>query len=283
MSYTTKDRLAEVIEELKKQGIKKPELQVLKFNQETNEGFEAIGEKFDFTEPYELKEGEWLSVLFYDGHREAQRHIDPDGQDYGYILSNLRKLKYRNNKVMKTYKDQFIIQLKKVDQECGFDDSDRKSIHTLGEEWSEEDESNKLARLESVWRGEVLSLLDEVGLGDTETVWSVIKRSVELGEIIEQRKTVFNRDNAKTGKPIKEGQYSRKPKRKWTARTRDLLIEDSKITSKEVAVILKKEGFVDFDEWGDDVVFYDEQAEDKPKEAFSRAVSRIRVDLRKKS
>lgn len=231
MSYTTTERLAEKIKDLEAQGIKKLKKQVLKFDESSQDGFVAVGDELAIDASAELKDGEWLSVLFYDGHSNAQIHIDPDGYNYGDVLSKLREHK-SNKGGATTYKQRFQAEHKEVQDSLKLSGDDGASLFDSGTDGSEEGEFDQLTHLENAWRGEVISTLEEEGLEGNEVVWKAIKRAIEVGELSEQRRAVFNRLYARKGRPLVDAQFSKKQKKlqPWKVRAlelRNALIQDN--------------------------------------------------------
>lgn len=231
MSYTTTERLAEKIKDLETQGIKRLKKQVLKFDESSHDGFVTVGEELAIDDPVELKDGEWLSVLFYDGHSNAQIHIDPDGYNYGDILSKLRN--HKSNRGGKpTYKQLFQAEQKEVRNSIKISGDDGASLFDSATDGSEEGEFHQLTRLEDAWRGEVLSILEEAELDGNEAAWKAIKRAIEVGELSEQRRGVFNRLYARKARPLVDAQFSKKQKKlqPWKVRAlelRNALIQDN--------------------------------------------------------
>lgn len=230
----------------------------------------------------EIPQGAIIHVGSKDGKKARPMAISPASKDY--IEGEI----YWHKCHAKNVKATFITSSGETKEIT----THREHLETL-EEWAGRDPkadytiaavkgSSEAGQAERLLSYAVEEMRRECGDDLTENHWRILEAAFRAGRYANECDSWNGREIGIAGEPMAAKQLTHHTARRvWTKAATEILRRDPKASSKSIALGLRKAGIVDFDEWGDDIEFYDESAETKSKGAFEKAISCLRKEIRK--
>lgn len=247
----------------------------------------------------DLEQGEAWGLVYYDGEKHRKVYFPPlltlEGKisittekakkrhwmsqnSEGWIQRQLSFFEAAGQQVKVTFETKAGKTLSKI--------TNRKFLKKSSEWKNRRKKKTHLERIEGALDAEraadrmkgALEELTEAGETITPAIWKALEGAFQAGESAGRYESTKARLEAAQGRPMTETTNRKGPRREWTSKALKFMqshTKRDKVPAREVAQHLKENLVVAFEEWGDDILFFEDDTT-KSKGRFEAALTHIR-------